>query len=626
MISFLDCFQNGGWVSTETLNLDRADVTAGSAEGRSDSPLLPEGQWSSVLEQTGFSGLDICLRDSSNEELWALSLMISTKEGGQEGIGSFNIQVVYDDPQEQGVIKPIAKELGELSSTSPLISALSEAQAKEQLVVIVDHMNDSLLLNLNDQKLEVLKTIFVQAVGVLWVTWGGVIKGQSAIPGTVAGFLRTLRSENGGMNLVTCNMDTLDPSRPTNTQAISRIFAKAFDKSNMENPVKDFEYAMQDGIIMLPRVVENKLANKETLKQPLRRDPEEQPLWHEDSCLRLEMSHVGLLDTFQIVHSTGFAREIKLDEIEIEIMAVGLNFHDLMVATGQLPESGGYGLECAGIIVRVGEAIDDLKVGDRVCAMTDYSFASRVRVSRALASIMPDSMTFEVGASIMSVFTTSYYCLHQAARLQRNESILIHSAAGGVGQACIQLAKLVGAEIFVTVGSQAKAEFLESKFGLPKSRIMNSRTLDFGHEIMRLTGNRGVDVIINSLAGDALRESWRCLAMFGRFIELGKRDSIENGRLDMAPFEKSVSYISVGWDHFEKNRPDIVGNTLKEVMGLFADSSLTPVEPITTYPMSAIEPAFRYMASGNHMGKIVVTANRDTIIKVRSPPCDLYLY
>lgn len=137
---------------------------------------------------------------------------------------------------------------------------------------------------------------------------------------------------------------------------------------------------------------------------------------------------------------------------------------------------------------------------------------------------------------------------------------------------------------------------------------------------MSLTEGKGVDVVINSLAGDALRESWRCLAMFGRFIELGKKDTIDNTRLDMAPFERSTSFINVGLDYLGRHRPELVGSILKKVIEMFSHGTLTPLEPITTFPMSAIEPAFRYMASGTHMGKIVVTADRDCVVRVRGPP------
>ena len=546
-----------------------------------------------------------------------MSMMVSTKKNGNGEVDPFDIRIIYDTPQERDLVTVLAKECERFSSTKPRISALSETDPMEQLIVIVDHASGSLLLDLDEKSLSVLKSIFAQAQGVLWITFGNSGTCKDAGAGAVSGFVRTLRSENGGMNYATCEMEALKFTKLKLAQIISKVFAKAFSKSNMGSSVKDLEYAVRNGRIMIPRLMEDKLANEATMSQASKPEPEEQYLWQGDSCLSLDMGHVGVLDTFQFVHSEKGSDEICHDEVEIEVKAVGLNFHDLMVATGQLPDPNGYGVECAGIITKLGKATHHLEVGDRVCAIAPSSFASRVRTSQTLVSVMPDTMTMEVGASIPSVFTTSYYCIYHAARLGENESILIHSAAGGIGQACIKMAQLVGAEIFVTAGSPAKVDFLERTFGLPRSHILNSRTLSFRPEIMSLTEGKGVDVIINSLAGDGLRESWRCLAMFGRFIELGKKDAVENGRLDMAPFERSVSFISVGWDHFGYHQREFVGSVLKEIMELFTKGTLTPLEPITTFPMSAIEQAFRFMASGNHMGKIVVTADRDCLVKVR---------
>ncbi len=590
----------------------------GIHEGRTDSPLLSEEQWASLLKRTGYSGLDICLRDSSDDEMWTMSMMVSTKLNKTPASENFGIRIVYDDPEELNIVNSLAKEFELSTSTTSSISALPESDPTEEYAVIIDHASRSILLDLDEKKLDVLKMILAQAKGVLWITFGGSGNRKNAGAGAVSGILRTLRSENEGMDYAACDVEAENFLKPELVRAISKIFIKVFSKSNANSSPKDFEYAVQDGRLMIPRIVEDKLANSGIATQPLKREPEEQVLWQEDSWLYLDMGHLGLLDTFQFVHSEKFSNDINHDEVEIEVKAVGLNFHDLMVATGQLPDPNGYGVECSGIITRLGKAAHNLNLGDRVCAIAPTSFASRVRASQTLVNIMPDTMTFDVGASIPSVFTASYYSIHHAARLRRSDSILIHSAAGGVGQACIKLAQLVGAEIFVTAGSPAKMEFLETKFGLPRSHILNSRTLDFGHHIMSLTKGKGVDVMINSLAGDALRESWRCLAMFGRFIELGKKDANDNTRLDMAPFEKSASFISVGWDHFGFHRPEVVGNVFKEVMKLFAKGFLTPLEPITAFSMSAIESAFRLMASGNHMGKIVVTADRDCVVKVRT--------
>ena len=549
-----------------------------------------------------------------------MSMMVSTKKSKNEEVDPLDIHIIYDTHQEQELAILLAEKCGRSSSSVRQISDLSETDPLEQSIVIIDRSSGSLLLSLDEKKLDVLKAIFAQSKGVLWITFGGLGNGKNAGAGAVSGLLRTLRSESGGMNCFTCDMEVQAFSKPELAQAISRILPKVFCKSHMDSSVKDFEYAIQNGQTLIPRLVEDTVANKATMTQALRSEPEEQPLWQEDSCLSLDMGHIGLLDTFQFIHSQKFSGDLRPQEVEIHVKAVGLNFLDLMVATGQLPGPHGYGIECAGIITKTGSAAQHLNVGDRVCAFPKSSFASRVRVPHTFVTSIPDSMSFETAASIPCVFTTAYYSIYHAARLQHNESILIHSAAGGTGQAFIKMAQLIGAEVFVTAGSPTKVEFLEKSFGLPKSHILSSRNLNFGHQIMSLTHGKGVDVIVNSLAGDYLHESWRCLAMFGRFIELGKKDAFENARLDMAKFEKSTSYISVGLNYFRDHRPELVGNLLKEVMGLFIDGTLTPLEPITTFSMSAIESAFRFMASGNHMGKIVVTADSDCIVKVCRMP------
>lgn len=287
-----------------------------------------------------------------------------------------------------------------------------------------------------------------------------------------------------------------------------------------------------------------------------------------------------------------------------------------MVATGQLPDTDGLGLECTGLITEVGRA-SNLKVNDRVCAMALSSYATHVRASESFVSPIPDSMSSNIAASIPLVFTTAYYRIHYAARLQKGESILIHSAAGGFGQVCIQLARLVGVEVFVTA-STSKVPFLQKTCGLPRDHIFNSRTLHFGQQIRAMTEEKGVvNVIINSLAGFALRESWRLMNMFGRFIGLGKKDAVENARLDMAPFERSASFIYVGWDHSGRHRTAFLGSVLKTVMSHFSSGTLTPLEPVTAFTMSEVEQTFRSMASGNHTGEIVVIADRDCLMKVK---------
>jgi NADPH:quinone reductase-like Zn-dependent oxidoreductase len=223
------------------------------------------------------------------------------------------------------------------------------------------------------------------------------------------------------------------------------------------------------------------------------------------------------------------------DHVEIEVRAVGLNFRDVLICMGEISDNY-LGNECAGVVTKVGAAVRHLQVGDRVNAWCLGSFSTSVRNPADCVERIPDSMSFATAASLPAVYVTAYYGLIYLARLRAGESVLIHAAAGGVGQAAIQFAKMIGAEIFVTVGTMEKKGHLIAAYGIAEDHIFASRDLTFASGIMRVTGGRGVDVVLNSLAGEALKATWRCIALFGRFIEIGKKDIEANSRLDMAPF------------------------------------------------------------------------------------------
>jgi NADPH:quinone reductase-like Zn-dependent oxidoreductase len=196
---------------------------------------------------------------------------------------------------------------------------------------------------------------------------------------------------------------------------------------------------------------------------------------------------------------------------------------DIMVAMGQIQEPA-IGLEAAGVVTRVGSEASKFKVGDRLMTWSLGCFSNYVRNDESMYQHIPTTMSYATAASLPMIYCTAYQSIVEEARLEKGEKILIHAAAGGVGQASIMIAQHIGAEIFATVGSQEKKDHIMKTFGIPADHIFNSRDLSFVQGIRRATNDGGVDVILNSLAGEALRESWSCLAWFGRFIELGKKD------------------------------------------------------------------------------------------------------
>lgn len=245
-------------------------------------------------------------------------MIVSTKQDQNVGIDPFDLKIIYDNPQELDVVNALAKKFAISSSIQPLISPLSETDPSEQFFVIVDHTTGSLLLSLDEKKLGVLKSLFAHAKGVLWITFGASENSNNAGAGVVSGIIRTLRWESGGMAFVTCDMEVEDLSKPELGRVVSKIYTKAFSKSTINSPVRDFEYAVRNGQIMIPRFVEDKLANETTMAKSSKRELQEQPLWQENSCLRLEMEHVGLLDTFQFVHSATLSNESPLIKLRLK--------------------------------------------------------------------------------------------------------------------------------------------------------------------------------------------------------------------------------------------------------------------------------------------------------------------
>ncbi|KAL8839294.1 MAG: hypothetical protein Q9170_001811 [Blastenia crenularia] len=587
----------------------------GVAEGRKDSPLLSESGWDGLFQRTGFTGLEICLRDVKDVKKYSLSMMVTTKR--EEAPVNLPNEINLIHVSQSGL--PLAQSIASKLQPCPRIMSIDTVAPSETFYVLIDDAKKPILPTLREEQLKAFQRLFAVAKGLVWITFGGLISCENPEAGAVLGFMRTMRIEFGSTRLVTLDLPLPDSrSTPTAVAKASSFLAECFKET--DGSFLDLEYAERDGTLMIPRLIKDEAANVSVKGEPETPKAELQPLWQKDRPLSLEMHDLGLLDSFQFVSDLRVQDNLKSDEVEIEIQSSALNFHDLMVATGQLADLNGFGLECSGVITKVGREVKDFRKGQRVCALANACFGTHTRTPQTLVCAIPESMGFEVAASIPSVFSTSYYSLFHATRLQPGETILIHSAAGGVGQACIKLASLIGATIFVTVGTPAKVEFLQKTYKLPRSHILNSRDLSFAAKIMSLTSGKGVDVIVNSLAGDALRESWRCIAMFGRFIELGKKDAVQNAHLGMAPFERSASFIAVGFDLFGAYKSEIAGNAMREVIKLYAKGKLTPIEPINTYDMSEIERAFRFMQSGTHMGKIVINAKRECSVPTVPKP------
>jgi len=328
----------------------------------------------------------------------------------------------------------------------------------------------------------------------------------------------------------------------------------------------------------------------------------------QDSRFRLDFHMPGQLRNLQWLPAA--ERPLGDEEIEVHTRATGLNFRDVMYVMGLLPDEAvengfagaSLGLEFSGVVSRVGARVRDLMPGDAVMGFGTACFASHV-VTRANAMApVPVGWGFESAATVPTAFFTVYYALKHLADLQPGERVLIHGAAGGVGMAAIQLARHLGAEIFATAGSEEKRDFVTL---LGADHVFDSRSLAFADDIRDATGGEGVDVVLNSLAGEAMRRGLDVLKPFGRFLELGKRDFFENTPLGLRPFRHNISYFGIDADQLLTERPGQAARLFREVMALFREEVLTPL-PHRGFAAEHIVDAFRVMQQARHIGKIVV--------------------
>ena len=318
----------------------------------------------------------------------------------------------------------------------------------------------------------------------------------------------------------------------------------------------------------------------------------------------LRQSRPGHIESLSLIDDT--ISELKPDEVEIEVIAAGLNFKDVLLASGLLPSGTDhsdqyllFGAECSGRIKRVGHrAQKKWNIGDEVIATAPGALAEYVIVPSEQVFNKPPSLTFAQSASIPVAFATAYFALHTLGRIQSGQRVLIHSASGGVGLAAIQIAKQAGAEIFATAGHDSKRKYL-SELGIP--HVMDSRSSDFARQIMDITQGEGVDLVLNALSGSQMLASLDLVAKNGIFLELGKRDILANANLPLSIFDKGIGFFAIEFTPEHRDYSSVIHQVLEKI-----DLGLYQPLPHALYPLREAPDAFQFMLESKHIGKIIL--------------------
>ncbi len=307
----------------------------------------------------------------------------------------------------------------------------------------------------------------------------------------------------------------------------------------------------------------------------------------------------GTLEGLSLTPAPESDRALRAGEVRVAVRAGGLNFRDVLLVLGMYPGEAALGGEGAGVVVDVGPGVEGVAVGDRVMGLFS-GFAPLAIADHRLLARVPDGWSFARAASVPIAFLTAYFGLVDLGRVEPGERVLVHAGAGGVGMAAVQLARSLGAEVFATA-SPAKWGTLRS-LGLDDAHIGSSRSLEFRDRFLDASGGAGVDVVLNSLAGEFVDASLDLLAGGGRFVEMGKTD-VRTGE-EIARERPGVTYRA--FDLLQAAGPERVAEMFREVLDRFAAGTLDQL-PLTAWDIRHAPEAFRFMSQARHVGKNVLT-------------------
>ncbi|KAH8124074.1 hypothetical protein LI328DRAFT_168866 [Trichoderma asperelloides] len=572
-----------------------------------DNTVIPE----EVLVSAGFTApTSINISDASR-----LTIASVTQQSNAAVQNILIVMPQSPSPKVSRAVEQVERELKQVHNYNVVklpFDAATPEQLSSYLALFALDLDIPFLEDLDEESFVKLRSLILGTQGTLWLTL------DTASGGLVKGLGRTIRGEYPEIPFSTLSLDSAAPfDADVNVRTISQLISttKRLDQST------DSEYVIRNGQVLVER-----LEPQTDLKTLLDAAQSGQSLPtvtmplkdRGDETLRLSFREPGLLDSFEyhLVPGLTALDPVAEGQMEIEVRSVGLNSRDVMMATGQ-DEDTNIGMECAGIVFRLGPGVTKFRVGDRVFGLHGGCFQTRLRVDPRTFAHTPDSITDEVAGSLMGQYQTAVQSLINVGRLQRDESVLIHSAAGGVGQAAIIVAQYLGSKkIFCTVSSEKKKKFLMAEYGIPEAHIFNSRDHSFADGVMRLTNGQGVDVVLNSLANEALRRTWNCVAPFGRFIELGKRDIHDNTGLEMRPFLNNISFSGLDINTLVTEYPDKCEKLSLQVLELLEQGVIRPLKNITQYSFGQVEQAFQLMQSGDNIGKVVLIPRPDDVVPV----------
>ena len=572
------------------------------------NPLANNLIWQEIVAQSGSSDFGLGQPHLASQDHQGLVILFN-------GNANVNIQtsnakqiVIVMEPksavqiQSSSEIETLLKSRGVATIETVNLTEAARMQDKgEKIFIVLVETDEPLIYDLSSEVYLDLQEFVTTASDVLWIHSHGTASNSKPELSVVTGLARVLCNEYPDHRFTTLALESNGELTEPQLHSLLQVLEENHMSATLNH--NEPEYLERNGILTIPRIVPDDVLSQEL---HIRSIPQKSDIKSvEDApALKLQVGSPGLLDTLHFVKDEDISSVLGDNEIEIQTQCVGVNSRDCQIALGQFPGSS-LGLECAGIVTRVGKN-GDFVPGDRVLMATQGGFRTLSRGLIDTTCKIPEGTSFAEAAAIPVNFGTAWAVIHHMARAQEGETILIHSAAGGTGQACVQIARLAGATILTTVGSLDQKQLLIEEFEIPEDHIFDSRDTSFFHGVNRMTKGRGVDIVINSLTGDARVASWNCVAPYGRFVDLGKKYTSSDSKIPLSSIGKNAAFMGFDLSLWHKEKPLKAGNDLHTLVDLIHKGTLHPPRPPYVRSISEVEDVFRELSTGNLSGKFVL--------------------
>ncbi|KAK3687394.1 KR domain-containing protein [Podospora appendiculata] len=582
----------------------------GEADNRKWEPYIQVDRWDAELRATGFTGVDTAVYDAEEPYQYCAAIISQPVLEQSPDAESKAITVLCarpDDPDPQGISRRLVADLTAAGFSVAVCSLHDSLPADRDVISTID-LETRFFENISERDYLRFQGLLRelrehQGQKVLWLLPPSQVDCADPRSAQILGMIRVARAE---LAIAVSSLE-IDVAESDFSGLVQKVFQKVRTRNDIESIAPDREFIVQEGVIKIGRYqpfsLEDEVAEKSRLAA------ESSSGGGPGGLKTLDITKPGLLETLHWAE-TSRKEQLGAHDVEIESRAAGMNFRDIMVAMGVLTfgdTGAALGMEVSGVVSRVGPRVNNVAVGDRVCGVAmEGCFATHAVLLDDLVRKIPDNLSFEDGAAMPVCYTTAVQALFDVGQLAKGQTILIHSACGGIGHAAIELAKMAGADIYCTVGSDYKREYLVEKMGIANDHIFNSRNTSFLPDVMRATHGRGVDIVLNSLSGELLHASWKCVAEFGKLVELGKRDLVGFGKLDLEPFLANRSYCCVDLAHALRERAPYVGELMQRWLDMYSKGHIKGIKALTSFEPAEIEQCFRYLQKGDHIGKAIV--------------------